>query len=249
MRAPVSREARRLQRFGRYWRYQLDPVFTEVAHYYDRANRVASFGLWGWFLRHHLALIETRPQMRTLDICAGTNALGIALVKREPTLEAYAIDRNLAMQQVGRQRAAAAGVRIRAVIGDVHQLPYPDASFDIVTLQWAARHLNLDVVLREVHRVLKPGGHFHHCDMLRPPHPTVSRLYFGYLRLGLRLTAMLFRSNDTVLECREYFLEVLENFYSPAEFSDLLRAHGFAEVTYKSLLAGMVGLHRARKVG
>ncbi len=243
----ASKESRREQLFSHYWKNGLDSVFTEVAGYYDRANRVASLGLWGWFLRHHMDLIETRPHMRSLDICAGTNAAGIALLTREPTLEAYALDRNVAMQTVGRQRARERGMHIRASIGDAHKLPYPDNHFDIVTLQWAARHLRLDEVLEEVRRVLRPGGHFHHCDMLRPPSPTVAKLYFGYLRFCLNCTAGIFRSGEPTLNCRKYFVDAIDNFYSPQEFSALLEKHGMANVVHKSLLAGMIGLHRAQK--
>lgn len=157
------------------------------------------------------------------------------------------MDRNVAMQIVGRQRAQQRGLLIHATIGDVHRLPYPDAHFDIVTLQWASRHLRLDEVLEEVRRVLKPGGHFHHCDMLRPAHPRVAKLYFAYLRFCLNFTAALFRSGAPALNCRRYFIEALDNFYSPEEFSDLLRAHGMVHVVHRSLLAGLVGVHRAQK--
>ncbi|MBS3934656.1 MAG: class I SAM-dependent methyltransferase [Sulfuritalea sp.] len=247
MDALVSREGRRERLFSRYWKNGLDPVFTDVAGYYDRANQVASLGLWNWFLRHHMDLVETRPNMRSLDICAGTNAAGIALLRKESTLEAYALDRNVAMQTVGRRRARDRGMQIRASIGDAHQLPYPDNHFDIVTLQWAARHLRLGEVFDEVCRVLKPGGHFHHCDMLRPPHPVVAKLYFGYLRFCLTYTAGLFRSGEPVLNCRSYFIDAIDNFYSPAEFSALLCEHGLVNVVHKSLLAGMIGVHRAQK--
>jgi demethylmenaquinone methyltransferase/2-methoxy-6-polyprenyl-1,4-benzoquinol methylase len=243
----VSRESLRSSLFSRYWNEDLDAVFTDVAPYYDRANQVASLGLWNWFLRHHMDLVETRPGQRALDICAGTNAVGIALLKREPTLEVYALDRNLAMQEVGRQRAAARGMRINGSIGDVHKLPFPDNHFDIVTLQWASRHLRIEEVFDEVRRVLKPGGHFHHCDMLRPASPRIARMYFGYLRFCLNFTAGLFRSGQPALNCRQYFIDALDNFYSAEEFSALLERHGMTAVVHKSLLAGMVGVHRAAK--
>ena len=245
--AAVSKEARRADLFSHYWKNDLDPVFTDVATYYDNANQVASLGLWNWFLRNHMSLVQTQPGMRSLDICAGTNAVGIALLKKEPTLEAYAIDRNVAMQTVGRQRAQDRGLHIRGSIGDVHKLPYPDNHFDIVTLQWAARHLRLEEVFDEVHRVLRPGGHFHHCDMLRPPNPRVAKMYFGYLRFCLNFTAGLFRSGQPALNCRQYFIDALDNFYSPQEFSALLEKHGMVKVVHKSLLAGMIGVHRAQK--
>ena len=80
-------------------------------------------------------MIELQPNQRVLDVCAGTNAIGIALLKREPTLEIHAIDRSTAMQEVGRQRAEHLGFHINSVIADVHTLPFPDNHFDVVTLQ------------------------------------------------------------------------------------------------------------------
>lgn len=243
------REQLRVKLFGHYWKHDLNDVFADVAPYYDRANVVASLGLWSWFLKHFLATFSLRPGQRVLDLCAGTNAVGIALLGSEPALEVFAIDRSEAMQAVGRRRAAARGLHIVGSIGDVHRLPFPDAHFDIVTLQWASRHLRIEAVMEEVQRVLKPGGSFHHCDMLRPSSPRIARWYYGYLRGCLNLTAWLFRSGRAALGCRNYFIEALDKFYSAEEFSTLLEKHGFVEVGHKRLLAGMVGLHRASKAG
>ena len=103
------REQLREQRFSTVWTQELDEVFADVAPYYDRANYVASLGLWNWFLNSFMSTIEVRPGQRTLDVCAGTNAIGIALLRREPSLEVHAIDRSAEMQEVGRQRAGALG--------------------------------------------------------------------------------------------------------------------------------------------
>lgn len=243
----ASRERIRAEMFGDYWKNDLNDVFADVAPYYDRANIIASLGLWHWFRKRFMSMVALHPGQRVLDLCAGTNAVGIALLSRDSTLEVFALDRSPAMQAVGRQRAAARGLHIESSIGDVHQLPFPDRHFDIVTLQWASRHLRIEDVMNEVARVLKPGGFFHHCDMLRPASPVVARLYFSYLRACLNLTAWLFRSGRAALGCRNYFIDALDMFYSAAEFSALLEKHGFVEVRHKSLLAGMIGLHRARK--
>jgi len=233
----IPRELARELRFSHFWNSQLDLVFADVA----------SLGLWNWFLRQHLDLVETQPGQRALDVCAGTNAVGIALLKKEPSLKVHAMDRSTAMQEVGRRRAKALGFRISSTIGDVHKLPFPDNHFDIVTLQWASRHLRIEEVLKEVRRVLKPGGHFHHCDMLRPNNPRVAKIYFGYLRFCLNLTAKVFRSKAPTLGCRDYFLDALEMFYSAGEFSQLCERNHFIQVKHKSLLGGMVGVHCAAK--
>jgi demethylmenaquinone methyltransferase/2-methoxy-6-polyprenyl-1,4-benzoquinol methylase len=89
----ATREIAREERFNTVWTQELNDVFADVAPYYDRANYIASLGLWGWFLRKFMATVDIKPGERVLDVCAGTNAIGIALLKREPTLEVHAIDR------------------------------------------------------------------------------------------------------------------------------------------------------------
>jgi len=243
----ATREIAREERFNVVWTQELNDVFADVAPYYDRANYIASLGLWGWFLRKFMDTVDIRPGERVLDVCAGTNAIGIALLEREPTLEVHAIDRSAAMQEVGRRAAESRGLRIQSVIDDVHTLPYPDNSFDAATLQFASRHLRIRRVASEIRRVLKPGGRFYHCDMLRPGNRVVENLYYAYLRFCLWFTGFLFRSGPAALNCKEYFIQALQMFYSAQELSDLLEDAGFHNVTSKTVFAGMLGFHRAVK--
>jgi len=243
----AAREQLREQRFSSIWKRDLHDIFVDVAPYYDRANHVASLGLWKWFLGNFMSIIELKPGQRVLDVCAGTNAVGIALLKREPSLEVCAMDRSAAMQACGRQRAEARGLHIDSVIGDVHVLPFPDNHFDVVTIQWASRHLRVRKVFTEIHRVLKPGGRFHHCDMLRPGNRIVEKLYYGYLRGCLWITGLLFRSGSAAMNAKRYFIDALEAFYSADELSQVLREQGYRDVVAKTVLAGMVGFHRAAK--
>ena len=241
------REHVREQRFITVWTQELNSVFADVAPYYDRANTVASLGLWNWFLNSFMSTIDLRPGQRALDVCAGTNAIGIALLRREPTLEVHAIDRSAEMQEVGRQRAGTLGFHIQSVIGDVHTLPFPDNHFDVITLQYATRHLRVKDVFREIHRVLKPGGHFYHCDMLRPGNPLVEKIYYVYLRMCLAFTGFMFRSGTAALNCKKYFIDALQMFYSADELSQVLRELRYCDVTAKTVFSGMIGHHRAAK--
>ena len=243
----ASREAVREARLGDVWSNDLNDVFADVAPYYDRANNIAALGQFGNFLRRFMQLVEVKPQQKVLDVCAGTNAIGIALLKREPTLDVHAIDRSAAMQTVGQQRAAALGFNIKSTIGDVHKLPFPDRHFDIVTLQFASRHLRVREVFSEILRVLKPGGHFHHSDMLRPRNPIVKNLYFGYLKACLNFTSLIVGSSPAATRFKQYFIDALDLFYTAEELSIVLRELGFVQVSVDKVFHGMIGFHRAVK--
>ncbi len=246
---PASREAVREARLGDVWSNELNDVFADVAPYYDRANNIAALGQFGNFLRRFMQLVELRPHQKVLDVCAGTNAVGIALLKREPTLEIHAIDRSAAMQTVGQQRAAELGFQIKSNIGDVHALPFPDNHFDVVTLQFASRHLRVREVFAEIRRVLKPGGRFHHSDMLRPRNPIVKRLYYSYLRGCLGITGLIVGSGPAAVQAKQYFMDALELFYTAEDLSILLRELGFVDVRVDTVFHGMIGFHRATKAG
>lgn len=241
------KEQSRENSFEHVWTEQLNDVFADVARYYDRANYVASLGMWGWFKNRFLSIIDVQPGYKALDVCAGTNAIGIAMLEKQPDMEVHAIDRSEAMQQVGQDRANARGFTISSTIGDVHELPFPDNHFDVATLQFASRHLRVIEVFREIQRVLKPGGHFYHCDMLRPANPVIEKLHYAYLKACLTSTALIFGSSEGARNLRKYFVDALSMFYSPEELSVLLRELGYEEVEAHTIFTGIIGYHKAVK--
>lgn len=243
----ARRETARERAFGPIWTNDINEVFSDVAAYYDRANAFATLGLIDRLRERFLETIEVQPHHRVLDVCAGTNAVGIHLLKKQPTLDVYAVDRSAAMQEVGRSRAGQQGFRINSTICDVHHLPFPDNHFDVVTLQWATRHLRVVRVFSEINRVLKPGGRFYHCDMLRPANRLTEQVYCLYLKACLAVISRAFGSGAAALRCRDYFVEAIHMFYSTQELSDLLHGLGFSKVVGIPVLGGTVGFHRAAK--
>lgn len=243
----AEREYARSRAFESIWSNELDDVFADVARYYDRANIFATLGLLPHLRRRFVATMDIRPNERVLDVCAGTNVIGIDLLKREPSLEVHAIDRSRAMQEVGARTARAQGFHIRSNISDVHRLPFPDDHFDVVTLQWATRHLRVAEVVSEIRRVLRPGGRFYHCDMLRPANRLVEEAYCLYLTACTGIISRAFGSNAAALRCRRYFTDAIRLFYSAEEFSRVLAELGFSAVEAKPVLLGTVGFHKAAK--
>jgi demethylmenaquinone methyltransferase/2-methoxy-6-polyprenyl-1,4-benzoquinol methylase len=241
------RERERRHEFSVIWENRLDAVFSEVAPYYDFASNLASLGLCNWWRRRFVSFIEVAPGNSVLDVCAGTNGVGIGLLRRQPDLRIFALDRSVAMQTVGGANARALGFRIESIINDAHKLPFPDECFDVVTLQWASRHLQVVDVFSEIRRVLKPGGQFYHSDMLRPESKPVEVLYSAYLKACVSITALVFRSGSDAWHCRKYFVRAIQMFYSAAELTDLLKKIGFSEVSNRSAPGGFLACHKAVK--
>jgi len=243
-----QREKHRCSLFSHTWSELIPQVFQDVPKYYRFGNIVASFGIWELWVWQFIRTIKLKPGYKVLDVCAGTNDIGIRLLQKQPDISVTAIDRSREMQEEGQNRARKYGVRIDSVIHDVHELPFPDNSFDVITLQAASRHLQLNAVLPEIMRVLKPGGNFYHCDMLRPSNYIVEWLYLRFLRLTVAWTALVFRSAQASRNCRDYFKEAIANFYTPEELSEVFRLVGFSNVTCKkSIWGGMVGFHKSQR--
>ncbi|MEW8331946.1 MAG: class I SAM-dependent methyltransferase [Candidatus Thiodiazotropha sp.] len=242
-----NREETRRQAFESIWESQIDAVFADVAAVYDRANDFASLGTLKGLRRKFIATIDVFPGQRVLDVCAGTNVIGIDLLKKEPDLDVHAVDRSNAMQKVGYHRASQQGFEIKGRICDVHQLPFPDNHFDIVTLQYATRHLRVIDVFSEINRVLKPGGHFYHFDMLRPANKIIEEAYCLYLKGCLKTVSCAINCGPEARTCCDYFIDAIRLFYSTDELSRLLSELGFSDVDGRPLLGGTVAIHKACK--
>lgn len=243
-----DKENARKQAFEAIWANDINEVFADVASYYNRINSFASLGMLDAWRRRFIDTIEIKPNDRVLDVCAGTNVIGIDLLKKQPNLEVYAVDRSAEMQEVGKEDAENLGFKINGTICDVHKLPFPDNHFDVVTLQYATRHLRVAEVFSEINRVLKPGGHFYHCDMLRPSNKLVEKAYYLYLRAALPFLSWAFRSGVVARKCTDYFIDAIRLFYSVDEMSALLAELGYSDIKGKSVMGGAVAFHRACKV-
>lgn len=242
-----GRERDRARAFEPVWDGALHSVFADVAPYYWRASNWASLGLYGVWVRRFVSAIECPPAGRVLDVCAGTNALGIRLLERRPDLQLSAIDRSVHMQAEGQRLARGCGVAIAGTIGDAHDLPFPDGHFDTVTLGFASRHLRVAEVFAQVHRVLRPGGRFYHIDMLRPANRLVEGVYCLFLKASVTATGAIFGSSPEARSCTDYFVEGIHMFYSAAEISEILREVGFNDIRENIAPAGVLGFHGARK--
>jgi demethylmenaquinone methyltransferase / 2-methoxy-6-polyprenyl-1,4-benzoquinol methylase len=135
-------------------------MFTAIAQHYDVLNTVLSFGLhhhWRW---QAVARSGIPSGARLLDICSGTADLALAFARHlGRDGQVVATDFCPAMLERGYQKARQQGLRLTYALADAQNLPFGDAVFDVVTVAFGLRNVdNLTTALREMYRVLRPGG-------------------------------------------------------------------------------------------
>jgi len=220
-------------------------VFRAVAPRYRVVTRLLSFGMDAWWKR---ALVTRLPRdagdaPRALDLACGTGDLSLLLARRFPAGRVEGLDLSPAMLARARRRRGAGAIHFH--LGDLGRLPYPDASFRLVTGGYALRNApDLRQCLREVFRVLAPGGTAAFLDFNRSPAPWLGRLQVRLLSAWGGLWGWLLHGNPEVYA---YIARTLALFPDRARFEALLRELGFRRVRSRLPPGGFVSLTFAVK--
>ena len=221
-------------------------VFDSVAGRYDVMNDLMSGGLhrlWKVFTINQAAL---RPGMRVLDVAGGTADLARAMARKVgPGGRVWLTDINGSMLQIGRDRMLDDGLIEPVVQCDAEALPFPEGSFDRVTVAFGLRNMtHKDRALAEMRRVLKPGGRLlvlEFSKIWRPLAPIYDRYSFSVLPwMGKRV------ANDS--ESYRYLAESIRMHPDQQTLKEMMEAAGLNRVRYFNLAAGAVALHEGVKI-
>ena len=223
---------------------RVNDLFAGIAARYDLINDVQSFGLhrfWKWRL---LRLANPRPGTRALDLCCGTGDIALALARRGA--DVTGLDFSGPMLEIARQKIPPSALRPPQFIqGDAQQIPFPDNSFDIVTVGYGLRNLaSLDTGLREMQRVAKPGGRLLVLDFGKPDNTLWRALYFGYLRFFVPVLGRVFCGNPAAYA---YILESLQHYPAQRGVAERMRGLGLKNVRIINFLGGMMSINAAEK--
>jgi len=214
-------------------------MFDAVARRYDRTNTFMSFGQDRRWRRRTRQTLELRPGERVLDLAAGTAVSTVELAQTG----AYAVgcDFSLGMLQAGRSRRDRRNVPL--VAGDALHLPFGDATFDAATISFGLRNVaDVGQALRELARVVRPGGRLVVCEFSRPTFAPFRRLYLNYLMRALPIVARRVSSSP---DAYVYLAESIRKWPPQVELARLIAAAGWTDVHWRNLTGGIVALHRA----
>lgn len=221
-------------------------MFGRVAPRYDLANHLLSFNIDRYWRAHtvrRLRPILDNPAARVLDICCGTGDLVLALERghRGPVLGS---DFCHPMLLAAGRKLADRNQHSRLFESDALALPLPDASLDLITAAFGFRNLvNYEAGLREMRRVLKPGGTAAILEFSQPPNPLFAALYNFYSRRILPWIGGAVSGNR---DAYVYLPESVRKFPGAAELAGEMRQAGFENADYEFLTGGIVALHLGR---
>ncbi len=220
-------------------------VFRSVAPSYDLMNDLMSLGLHRLWKRFAIELAGVRPGSRVLDVASGSGDLARAFARRAgPAGQVVMTDINPAMLAVGRDRLVDDGVIAPAALCDAEQLPFPDDTFDCVSVAFGLRNMtHKDRALSEMRRVARPGGRVLVLEFSRPWKP-LAKAYDAYSFSVLPVLGKYVAKDEAAYR---YLAESIRMHPDQETLKAMMETAGLARVEYFNLAAGVVALHRGWK--
>lgn len=223
-------------------------VFSQVPHTYETVNHVLTLGLDILWRRQAAKMAASHGGTRWLEVCSGTSESSIYLshLAREDT-EIIAADFSLPMLRAATEKPDVDTLSL--ALADAPRLPFPDESFDIVTISFATRNINLNrtkliETFREFRRILRPGGLFVNLETSQPSSRIIRWLFHQYVRLLVRRVGHLVSGSRVGYG---YLSHTVRHFYDAETLVEILSAAGFSRVDFCHLTLGLAAIHRAVK--
>ncbi|MFZ9656859.1 MAG: bifunctional demethylmenaquinone methyltransferase/2-methoxy-6-polyprenyl-1,4-benzoquinol methylase UbiE [Limnohabitans sp.] len=216
-------------------------VFDSVASRYDVMNDLMSLGMHRIWKHYTVTVADVRPGHQVLDIAGGTGDLALAFAKRVgPTGRVVHTDINEAMLRTGRDRLLDLGTVLPTLVCDAEHLPFPDQHFDRVSVAFGLRNMtHKDQALREMCRVLKPGGKLLVLEFSKVA-PPLEKIYDWY---SFNILPQLGRWVARDETSYRYLAESIRMHPGQDALKDLMKQNGFGHVDIHNLSAGIVALH------
>ena len=216
-------------------------VFDSVASKYDVMNDLMSGGMHRAWKAYTVMVANLKPGDTALDIAGGTGDLAMAFAKKVgPTGQVVHTDINEAMLRTGRDRLTNLGVMLPTVICDAEQLPFPEGHFDLVSVAFGLRNMtHKDAALREMNRVLRPGGKLLVLEFSKVAKPLRAAYDWYSFNVLPKMGSLVAGDADSY----RYLSESIRMHPGQEELKALMKDSGFGHVDYHNMTAGVVALH------
>lgn len=226
---------------------QVSTMFNRIAPYYDFLNRLLSAGIDKHWRKKAIQKLQEDNPRHILDVATGTADVALATARHLQPEKIIGVDISTEMLEVGRKKVhkKALDAVIELQEGDSENLPFPDNTFDAVTVAFGVRNFeNLEQGLAEMHRVLKPGGKIVVLEFSRPTLFPFKQLFNGYFKYILPQIGRL-TSKDP--KAYRYLYESVQAFPDGQDFVDFLQKTGYTDNQCKPLTLGICSLYWGQK--
>jgi demethylmenaquinone methyltransferase/2-methoxy-6-polyprenyl-1,4-benzoquinol methylase len=224
-------------------------MFNGIAHRYDFMNTLMTFGLDRSWRQFAVRRARIQPGMQVLDVCAGTAALTLEIARVVgETGRVIGVDFSENMLEVGRKRVQQSNYAstIQLIHGNAMALPFADDSFDAVTVGWGLRNIpDIDQALREMLRVVKPGGWVVSLDMAKPSAPVFKQLYWLYFDW---IVPMLGKWTAGKKSAYQYLHDSSREFDDQEQLKNRFARIGFQHAAFHNLMGGVVAVVEGQKL-
>ena len=220
-------------------------VFDSVAPKYDLMNDLMSMGMHRLWKAYTVTVANLHEGDQVLDIAGGTGDLAMAFAaKVGKSGQVVHTDINEAMLSTGRDRLVDAGVVLPTLVCDAEKLPFPDHHFDLVSVAFGLRNMtHKDVALKEMNRVLRPGGRLLVLEFSKVAKP-LEKVYDWYSFKVLPKLGQMVAGDSASYK---YLAESIRMHPGQEELKTLMKSNGFGHVDYHNLSGGLVALHAGIK--
>jgi demethylmenaquinone methyltransferase/2-methoxy-6-polyprenyl-1,4-benzoquinol methylase len=228
---------------GQFRATKVQDLFSAIAPRYDLINDLQSFGLHRLWKRRLIGLSGARESDWILDVCCGTGDIAFRL--RRTGANVVAVDFSGPMLGVASARGRKARSLVYWVNGDALHLPFPSAQFHVATISYGLRNLaDIQAGLRELVRVLRPGGRLLILDFGKPRARWLRAAYFAYLQHCVPLFGRALCGDAAPYA---YILESLRDYPAQEGVAALTRQLGCEEIRVFNLLGGIMSINCAEK--
>jgi len=223
-------------------------LFSEVAKTYEFVNHVLTFGMdMVWRSKAAREAIKAGGNL-WLDVCSGTGEMALNLSRlSDETVRIISVDFSDSMLTRGLKSRTIP--QLRWVMADAVHLPFSDDSFDLVTISFATRNININREIlvahfKEFRRVLKPEGCFINLETSQPSKKIIQKLFHVYIKLAVKPLGYIISGSKAGYA---YLSHTIPRFYSAKELTSLLLESGFKKVDHRLLFLGVSAIHTAWK--
>jgi demethylmenaquinone methyltransferase / 2-methoxy-6-polyprenyl-1,4-benzoquinol methylase len=216
-------------------------VFEKIYNNYDKMNSVISFQQHIRWRSDTMKRMNVQKGSKALDVCCGTADWTIALAEAVgPSGEVFGLDFSKNMLKIGEEKVQHLK-QVELIHGNAMELPFPDNSFDYVTVGFGLRNVpDIMQVLKEMHRVVKPGGQVVCLETSQPTLIGYKQLYYFYFRFIMPLVGKLFAKS---YQEYSWLQESARNFPGMKELANMFKQAGLENVTYKPYTGGVAAVH------